>query len=59
MQHTFKLAPQIEDFLRQLLGHMDLSLVFTLLNLIIRILGQGLSERNILKALTEWPERLK
>ena len=27
--------------------------VFTLLNLIIRILGQGLSERNIEKALRE------
>ena len=53
MQHAFKLGPQIEEFLRQLLSYMDPSEVFTLLNLIIRILGQGLSERNIEKALRE------
>ena len=40
-------------FLRQLLEHMDPSQVFALLNLIIRTLGQGLSERNIEKTLTE------
>ena len=37
-----------DEFLRQLLSYMDPSEVFTLLNLIIRILGQGLSERNII-----------
>ena len=59
MQHAFKLGPQIEEFLRQLLSYVDPSEVFTLLNLIIRILGQGLSERNIEKALREELERLK
>ena len=51
MQNTFKLALQIKDFLRQFLGHMDPSLVFTLLYLIIRILGQGLSEKYFKKPL--------
>ena len=53
MQHAFKLGPQIREFLRQLLSYMDPSEVFTRLNLIIRMLGQGLSERNIEKALGE------
>ena len=46
-------------FLRQLLGHIDMSQVFVLLYLIIRMLGQDLSERNIGKAFTDWLERLK
>ena len=52
MRHAFKLGLEIGEFLRQLLSYMDLSEVSTLLNLIIRILGQGLSERNIEKTLT-------
>ena len=48
-----KLGPQIGEFLRQLLSYVDPSEVFMLLNLIIRTVGQCLSERNIEKALTE------
>ena len=38
------------------LSNMDPSQVFMLLNLIIQILGKGLSERNIEKALREYME---
>ena len=48
MQHTIKLELQIGDFQRQL-GHMDPSQVFALLNIIIWILGQGLSEEILKK----------